>query len=108
MVQALERFFEIKEYSDEEAFKVAVLKLKKYSSLWYENIKRQRARKGKPRIRTWSILKKLMTKWFLLDNYKRDLYFRVSSFNQGCLSVEEYIRKFKQLQIRSGIEEEPK
>jgi len=39
-IQALERFFEVKDDSDEKAFKVAVLKLKKYASLWYENIKK--------------------------------------------------------------------
>jgi len=33
-MQALERFFEIKEYSEEKVFKVVVLKLKKYASLW--------------------------------------------------------------------------
>jgi len=43
-----------------------------------------------------------MTKQFLPDNYKRDLYFRVSSLSQGRLSVEEYIREFEQLQIKSG------
>ena len=75
-MEALERFFEIKGYSDEKAFKVVVLKLKKYASLWYENIKMQRAREGKPRIRTWSKLKKLVTKRFLPDNYKCDLYLR--------------------------------
>jgi len=31
-MQSIERFFEIKEYSDEKAFKVAILKLKKYGS----------------------------------------------------------------------------
>ena len=106
-IQALERFFEIKEFSDEKAFKVAVLKLKSYASLWYENLKKQRSQEGKSRIRSWSKLKKLMSKRFLPDNYKRDLYLRVSSLSQGRLSVEEYIREFEQLQIRSGIEEEP-
>jgi len=46
-MQALERFFEIKEYSDEKAFKVTVLKLEKYASLWCENVKKQRAREGR-------------------------------------------------------------
>jgi len=40
-IQALKSFFEIKEYSDEKAFDVAILKLKKYASLRHENIKRQ-------------------------------------------------------------------
>jgi len=39
----LERFFEIKEYSDEKVFKVDIFKLEKYPSLWHENIRRQRA-----------------------------------------------------------------
>jgi len=38
-MQSIEIFFEIKEYSDEKTFKVAILKLKKYASLWYENVK---------------------------------------------------------------------
>ena len=106
-IQELEIFFEVREYSDEKAFKVDVLKVEKCGSLWYENVKKDRAREGKARIRTWSKLKKIMNKRFLPDNYKRDLYLRVSSLNQGCLSVEAYIRAFEQLQIRSGIEEEP-
>ena len=73
-MQALERFFEIKEYSNEKAFKVIVLKVKKYASLWYENIRKQRAREGKTRMRTWSKLKKLMSKLFFPNNYKRDFY----------------------------------
>jgi len=80
-IQALEHFFEIKVYSDERAFKVASLKLKKYASLWYENVKNQRAKEGKPRIQTWSKLKNLMTKRFSPGNYKHHLYHRVSSLS---------------------------
>jgi len=64
-IQASERFIEVKEYSNEKAFKVAILKLKKYASLWYENVKKQRGREGKPWIKTWSKLKRLMSKGFL-------------------------------------------
>jgi len=35
-MKALELFFEIKEYSNEKCFKVVVLKLRKYASVWYE------------------------------------------------------------------------
>ena len=47
-----------------------------------------------------------MTKRFLPDNYKRDLYLKVSNFIQVRSTMEEYIREFEQLQIRSGLEEE--
>jgi len=105
-MQSIERFFEIKEYSDDKAFKITILKLKKYASLWYENLKRKRSRDGRFRIKTWSKLKRLMTKHFLPDNYKRDLYLKVSNLSQGRSTVEEYIREFEQLQIQSGLEEE--
>ena len=39
-IQTLERFFDVKQYSYEKAFKFVVLKLKKYASFWYENTKR--------------------------------------------------------------------
>ena len=104
-IQTMERFLEVKGYSDEKSFKIAILKLKKYASLWYENPERQWAREGKPRIHTWSKLKKLKNKRFLLEGYKRDLCPRVSSLIQGRMSVKEYINEFE-LKIRSGIEEE--
>ena len=49
-----------------------------------------------------------MYKRLLLDNYKHDLHLRVSSLSQGRMSVEKYIHEFKELKIRSGLEEEPK
>ena len=64
-IQTVERLFKAKGYSNENSFKIAILKLKKYASLWYENTKAQRAREGKPWINTWSKLKKLMNKRFL-------------------------------------------
>jgi len=49
-----------------------------------------------------------MHKTFLIDNYKPDVYLKVTSLAQGCMSVEEYTREFEQLKIRSGLEEELK
>ena len=45
-VQRVERIFEYKEYDDRRKFKVAILKLTKYASLWYENLKAKRKREG--------------------------------------------------------------
>ena len=44
-IQALERYLEIKQYSDEKTFKMVVLKLKKYAFLRYENTKGKKLRK---------------------------------------------------------------
>ena len=45
-VQVLERFFEIKEYSDEKAFMMVGLKLKKYASSWMRTSKDNKPRRG--------------------------------------------------------------
>ncbi|GAV80024.1 hypothetical protein CFOL_v3_23486 [Cephalotus follicularis] len=58
-LNSMERLFEYKGYTDEKQFKVAILKLKNYASLLWENIRRQRERErdGKERIKTWVKLK---------------------------------------------------
>ena len=99
-IRVLEWIFAFQGYSEEEAFKVAVLKLKGIASLWYENIQRQRVREGKARIRTWSKFQKLMAKRFLPTNSKHDLYFGVSSSSQECLVEKEDKKECEPLQIR--------
>jgi len=47
-----------------------------------------------------------MPKRSLPNNYKLDLYLKVSSLNQGRMSVKQYVYKFEQLQIRSGFQGE--
>jgi len=51
-IQTIERFFEVKGYYDEKCFKVAILKLKKYASLWYKNTNNKRTKEGKSQITT--------------------------------------------------------
>ncbi|XP_074291409.1 uncharacterized protein LOC141618202 [Silene latifolia] len=46
-LRSMERIFEFKGYNDSKKFKVAILKLKGYASLWYEGMKNQRLRGGK-------------------------------------------------------------
>ena len=95
-IQTFKGFFDIKEYFDEKAFKIVVLKLKKmlHSGM---KIPKDRANEGISHIRTWSKPKKLLHKSFVPDNYKHDLYLRVSSLNQGRMIVEEHIRELELL-----------
>ena len=104
-VQAMDRIFEAKCYNDEKSFKVASLKLTRYASLWFENIKKQRAREGKRKINSWEKLKSLMNKRFLPESYKQDIYNRLYSLKQNNMSVGEYMREFEQLLLRGGIHE---
>ena len=75
-VQAFERIFGLKEDNDGKAFKLAILKLKGYASLWYEQLKKSRAKEAKSEIKTWSKLKKHIDKGFLPHSYKQELYLK--------------------------------
>lgn len=46
-LQRMERVFDYKDYDDNKRFKVAILKLTGYASLWYENLKNKRRKDGK-------------------------------------------------------------
>ena len=51
-IQAIERMFGLKEYNDEKSSKFSILKLKGYTSLWYEHLKNSRLEKPKSKIKT--------------------------------------------------------
>jgi len=71
-IQYVERIFKLKEYNGENAFKLVILKMKEYASLWHENLQRNRATEVKSKIKAWSKLKKHMEKRFLPSFYKQN------------------------------------
>lgn len=86
-------------------FKVVVLKLTNYASLWYENLKGKRRRERKPKLESWESLKKRMKKRFLPSDYVQDMYLKLQAFKQNSLSVDEYINEFEWLNIMCDLEE---
>ena len=88
-----------------KSFKVAIIKLKKYDSSWYDNMKAERDYKGKSKIKTWSKLKEVMQKRFVPQSYKQDQYLLMNNLKQGAKEVVEYIREFEQLKTRTGVKE---
>ena len=90
---------------DEKKCRIAILKHKRYASLWWENVRKKRDREGKARVRSWDKLKRLMQKRFLPESYKQDLYLKLHHLKQGDKKVEEYIREFEDLMMRSNIHE---
>ena len=73
----VDRVFDYKELLDERKVKLVAIKLRGYTSLWWENFKKERDLLGKDRIHSWEKMKKELKKRFLAENYK-----------QGALSIE--------------------
>ncbi|XP_074303263.1 uncharacterized protein LOC141637715 [Silene latifolia] len=104
-VRQAERVFEYKEYDDKKQFKVAILKLTKYASLWYENLKKQRKKEGKAKIESWLKLKKHLLKRFVPKDYEQDNYIKLQSLEQESMSVTDYIKEFEKMSIVCDLEE---
>ncbi|XP_042416946.1 uncharacterized protein LOC122005804 [Zingiber officinale] len=58
-LNSVERIFEFQEISEDRKVKFVAIKLKKYASIWWEHLKKQRARDGKQKITTWDKMKKV-------------------------------------------------
>ncbi|XP_074305713.1 uncharacterized protein LOC141640935 [Silene latifolia] len=104
-IRQAERIFEYKDYDEHKQFKVATLKLTKYASLWYENLKKQRKKDRKPKIETWEKLRKHIMKRFLPRDYEQDNYLKLTSLMQESLSVADYVIEFEKLSIVCDLEE---
>nr|GEV19578.1 Ty3/gypsy retrotransposon protein [Tanacetum cinerariifolium] len=61
-VQTVDRIIMVKGYDEKKELKLAVVKLKKYATLWFENVEQERRLEGKKRIKTWFKLKECMKK----------------------------------------------
>ncbi|KAI4372842.1 hypothetical protein MLD38_011026 [Melastoma candidum] len=105
-MHTVERIFDYEEVPEDRKVKLAALKLKKYASLWWENTNQQRRREGRDKIRTWSKMKRSMTKRFLPEHHRRDLYLKLQSLQQVS-SVSEYTWEFERLLLQCDVQEAP-
>ncbi|KAK9690448.1 hypothetical protein RND81_09G128300 [Saponaria officinalis] len=103
--RAVERIFEYKGYDDAKKFKVAILKLKGYASLWYEGVKQKRAQERKEPLKSWEKLKKKLQAKFISADYTQELFLKLTHLKQGDGSVESYLRDFEQLTLQCEIQE---
>ncbi|XP_075100162.1 uncharacterized protein LOC142176418 [Nicotiana tabacum] len=101
----VERIFKFKDYSEEKKVKIAAIKFKGCASLWWDNLKREREREGRGKIRTWEKMKRELRRRFLPDMYKQANYLKFRNFRQGDQTVEDYTREFEYLMIKCDAPE---
>ncbi|XP_057247500.1 uncharacterized protein LOC130589887 [Beta vulgaris subsp. vulgaris] len=104
-LQRMERVFDYKDYDDAKRFKVAILKLTGYASLWYENLKNKRRKDGKPSLHSWEKLKTRMKKRFLPSDFTQDMFRKLQVLQQNTLSVEEYVVEFEKINMLCDVDE---
>ncbi|XP_074267014.1 uncharacterized protein LOC141590315 [Silene latifolia] len=101
----IDRLFDFKDLDDNKRCKYAILKLTRGASLWYENLKAQRARAGKEKLASWDTLKRKLRKRYVPATHRLTLYKKIADLLQGRMSVNEYIDEFEKLSLMGEIEE---
>ena len=59
-VQRVEKVFECHEYSEATKCRLAALEFIDYANLWWENLKGQQRRDSEEKVRSWTLMKRLM------------------------------------------------
>jgi len=83
--------------------KLVALILRKYVSLWWNNLCTKRTRELKEKIKTWEKMKAKLKAWFLPPSHVQDSYAQLHSLTQGNMSINEYTWIFEKLLIKFDI-----
>ncbi|GJY22596.1 reverse transcriptase domain-containing protein, partial [Tanacetum coccineum] len=102
----VERIFDLRDIPDNLKVKLVAIKLKKYASLWWENIQKQRHRDGKHKVASWDKMKRLLRAKFLPVTFKQDAYIEYHNLSHGTLSVTALITEFERMRLRCGADED--
>jgi Retrotransposon gag protein/Zinc knuckle len=101
----VERVFEYQYVPEKENVKIVAIKLKKYTSIWWEQLKMKRAREGKQKIKTWEKMVKELRKKFLPEGYLQEAYLQLHGFVQGDKTMVDYTEELDHLMLKCGIVE---
>ncbi|XP_071909839.1 uncharacterized protein [Coffea arabica] len=102
----VELVFDCNDYTDAQKLRLAVVEFTDYAIVWWEQVATSRRRCGEPPITTWTELKRLMKKRFVLSHYHRDLYQKLQTLTQGQRSVEDYYKDMEISMLRADIQED--
>jgi len=81
-VCTVERMFELKDVLDDKRVKLIAIKLKKLASIWWENLKRQREREGRSKIKTWDKIRRELKRKFFLKYYRQEVFIKFHNLKQ--------------------------
>ena len=95
-----ERYFDFKETTPEQQFKLAKIKLTKLSAVWLDGVQKQR-REERERINTWEKLRKHLRRKYVPRNYRQQLCIQWGTLRQEHRTVSEYIQEWEMLDLLS-------
>ncbi|XP_040932067.1 uncharacterized protein [Gossypium hirsutum] len=91
----IELVFECHNYSESKKVKLTAIEFSDYAIVWWDQLMTSRRRNRERPISTWTKMKVIMRKRFILTYYHRDLYQHLQILTQGNRSVEEYYKEME-------------
>ncbi|KAL5799320.1 hypothetical protein ACOSQ4_032204 [Xanthoceras sorbifolium] len=100
----VEEILEFKRVPEREKVALVATRLRGRAAAWWQQLKLNRNRSGKPKISDWEKMKRKLRAEFLPHNFQRLMYQRLQNLRHGLRSVNEYTTEFYQLLVRNEIQ----
>nr|GEV65531.1 hypothetical protein CTI12_AA373220 [Tanacetum cinerariifolium] len=102
-LRMVECAFDYKTTTEENKLKIVAMKLRKYASTWWANMCTKRERMGKPKVKDWTKMKRLMKQKFLPSYYIQASFSQLHHLKQNQRPAEEYSREFEYLLMKCDM-----
>jgi len=102
----IEHIFYCNYYTEEYKVKLEATEFSNYALVWWNKNQREMMREKGRKIDTWTEMRRVMRKRYVLTSYNRTMRQKLQRLSQGSLTMEEYYKEMKMTLVRANIEEE--
>jgi len=102
----IEHVFSCSDYIEGQKVKLAVAEFSDYALVWWNKNQREMMRKEGREIDTWTEIRRVMQKRYVLTSYNKTMRQKLQRLSQGSLAVDEYYKEMKMTLVKENIEEE--
>ncbi|KAL5719094.1 hypothetical protein ACHQM5_011919 [Ranunculus cassubicifolius] len=99
------QIFMFMDVPDHSQVKLVAYKLKGGAAAWWEKLCEDRRLYGKPPIKTWDRMRRLIRDKFLPRDFRQQLFVKLQNCRQGARFVREYVTEFYNLVARNQLHE---
>lgn len=100
----MENIFNYHNYFEEKNVQLVVVEFTDYTSIWWNQLVKNRRRCGEQPDHTWKVMKAVMKKLFIPSYCVQNFHRRLQTLKQGSMSVDEYYKEIEMNMISADIE----
>jgi hypothetical protein len=104
-IRSMDRHFNYEDVDEERKVKHVVTRLKGHAALWWDELRAERRRKGKQKIKSWDRMVAKLKDKFMPKDSQINLFSKMQNLRQKGMTIKEYTEDFYRLNIRTGQRE---